>query len=64
MLKVNGRQIPSANLQNMLTQIFQNRPEKVVQVKADGQLSFGDVVHVIDACHAAGAKVILATPEL
>jgi biopolymer transport protein ExbD len=61
-LKINNRQIPLANLQNMLAQIFQDRPEKVVLVKADGQLPFADVVHMIDACHSAGAKVVLTIP--
>jgi biopolymer transport protein ExbD len=59
-LKINNRQIPLPNLSNMLTQLFQNRPEKVVLVRADGQLRFADVVHIIDACHSAGAKVVLA----
>jgi len=63
-LKINNRQIPLANLQNTLTQIFQNRSEKVVLVKADGQLPFADVVHVIDACHSAAAKVVLPTPQM
>lgn len=63
-LKVNNRQIPLANLQNMLAQIFQNHPEKVVLLKADAQLPVADVVHVIDACHSTGAQVILPTPQL
>src|ERR1700676_4832420 len=63
-LKVKNRQIPIANLQNMLTQIFQNHPEKVVSLKADAQLPVADVVHVIDACHSTGAQVILPTPQL
>ncbi len=63
-LQINNRQIPSANLQNVLTQIFQNRPERVVLVKADSELPFADVVHVIDTCSAMGAKVVLATPQL
>ncbi len=63
-LRVNSRQIPWPNLQNLLTQLFQNRPEKVVLVKADGVLPFADVVHVIDTCHSAGAKVVLAKPGL
>jgi biopolymer transport protein ExbD len=63
-LKVNNRQIPLANLQNMLTQIFQNHPEKVVLLKADALLPVADVVHVIDACHSSGAQVILPTPQL
>jgi biopolymer transport protein ExbD len=64
MLRIDNRQIPLANLQNALTQIFQNRSEKVVLVKADGQLPFADVVHVIDACHSAAAKVVLPTPQM
>jgi len=63
-LRINNRQIPSANLQNMLAQIFQNRTDKVVVVKADEQLPFADLVHLIDACHAAGAKVVLTTPQM
>jgi biopolymer transport protein ExbD len=63
-LKINNRQIPLANLQNMLTQIFQSHPEKVVLLKADAQLPVADVVHVIDACHSTGAQVILPTPQL
>jgi biopolymer transport protein ExbD len=61
-LSINNRQIPWANLQNMLTQFFQTHPEKVVLIKADDQLPFADVVHVIDVSRSAGAKVILATP--
>ncbi len=63
-LKINNRQIPLANLPNMLAQIFQNHAEKVVLLKADAQLPFADVVHAIDACHATGAQVILPMPQL
>ena len=63
-LKINNQQIPSAALQSTLAQLLQNRTEKVVAVNADGQLSFADVVHVIDSCRSAGAKVALATPSL
>jgi biopolymer transport protein ExbD len=63
-LQVNHRQIPQANLKNLLKQLLQTRSEKVVLVKADGPLSFADVVHIIDTCHSAGAKVTISTPEL
>ena len=63
-LKINNRQIPLTNLSNMLTQLFQNRPEKVVLVRGEGQLPFADVVHVIDGCHSTGAKVVLTIPGL
>jgi len=63
-LEVNNHQIPLANLQNTLAQLFQNRTEKVVALSADSQLPFAQVAQVIDACRSAGAKVILPTPEL
>jgi biopolymer transport protein ExbD len=63
-LQVNHRQIPQSNLKNLLKQLLQTRSEKVVLVKAAGPLSFADVVHIIDTCHSAGAKVIISTPEL
>jgi len=60
-LQVNRRQIPQSNLKNLLTQLLQARSEKVVVLKTDGPLSFADVVHVVDTCHSAGAKVVLAS---
>ena len=64
-LKINNnKQIPWATLQTSLRQLFQNRSEKVVLVKAEGMLPFADVVDVIDRCHSTGAKVILVTPGL
>jgi biopolymer transport protein ExbD len=60
-LQVNRRQIPQSNLKNLLTQLLQTRSEKVVVLKTDGPISFADVVHVVDTCHAVGAKVVLAS---
>ncbi len=63
LLRVNGDEISWSALESTLRQHFQKGDEKVVLLKADGQLPFADVVHVIDTCHSAGAKVILATPQ-
>ena len=63
-LKINNQDIPWANLESSLRQILQSRSEKVVLVKADGGLAYLHVVHVIDVCRAAGAKVFLATPAM
>jgi biopolymer transport protein TolR len=62
-LQINNQQIPWTTLQSSLAQLFLNRSEKVVFVKADGLLPFADVVHVIDMCHSTGAKVVLVTPR-
>jgi biopolymer transport protein ExbD len=62
-LQINDQQIPWATLQSSLMQLFLNRSEKVVLVKADVLLPFADVVHVIDMCHSTGAKVVLVAPR-
>ncbi len=61
-LKINNEEIPWAALQSRLRQLFQNRRERVVQVKAQGILPFADVVAVTDMCLATGAKIVLVTP--
>jgi biopolymer transport protein ExbD len=63
-LKINNEQIPWPALQSTLTQLLQNRSEKLVLLRANGQLPFGRVVEVIDTCRATEAKVVLATQKL
>lgn len=36
--------------------------DRLVALQVDGEAPFGDVVHAVDVCRAAGAKVFLATP--
>jgi biopolymer transport protein ExbD len=62
LLKINNEDIPWANLESRLRQLYQNHREKVVLLKADGLLPFGNVVQVIDVCRSTGAKVFLVTP--
>jgi biopolymer transport protein ExbD len=61
MLKVNNDQVPWSALQTTLRQHFQKGDDKVILLKADLQLPFGQVAQVIDTCRAAGARVVLAT---
>ena len=63
-LKVNNQDAAPAALQSALRQFLQDQGEKVVVVKADGQVPFGHVVNVIDVCRSTGAKVVLSTPQL
>jgi len=60
-LSINNERISLDALQATLRQLFQNRNQKMVVLRADELLPFGDVVRVIDACRSAGAKVFLAT---
>lgn len=61
-LKINHEDIAWEALQNRLEKLLQNRTDRTVLVKADGSLPYGEVIHAIDACRAAGYRVILATP--
>jgi biopolymer transport protein ExbD len=60
-LKVNNDQIPWSALQSTLMQHFQKGDEKVILLKADRQLSFSQIVRVIDTCRSTGAKIVLVT---
>ncbi len=64
LLKINGEETSSSALQGTLMQRFQKGDEKVVLLKADRRLPFGQVVQMIDVCRSTGAKVYLPSPEL
>jgi biopolymer transport protein TolR len=60
-LSIKDERISLDALQATLRQLFQNRSQKTVVLRADERLPFGDVVRVIDTCRSAGATVFLAT---
>jgi biopolymer transport protein ExbD len=60
LVKVNNDAISWSALENTLREHFQKGDQKIVSLRADARLSFGEVVQAIDACRAAGAKVFLA----
>jgi len=64
LLRVNGDEISWSALQGTLAQHFQKGDEKVVLLKADGRLPFGQVAQAIDVCRSTGAKVFLPASEL
>ena len=61
-VKVDDQEIPLADLHDRLNQLMQSRNGRMVFLKADARSKFADVAHVIDACRAAGASVVVATP--
>jgi biopolymer transport protein ExbD len=61
LLRVNGDEISWSALEGTLRRHFQKGDEKVILLKADEHLPFGQVVQVIDTCHATGAKVVVDT---
>jgi biopolymer transport protein ExbD len=60
--RIDDQEIPFAALRDRLNQVVQSGKEKTVLLRADGRSAFGDVAQVIDACRAAGARVVVATP--
>jgi len=64
-LKINQDEATWENLQGRLTDIFKTRAEKVMFVKGDDSIPFGDVAKVIDIAHASGVdKVGLITAKI
>ena len=63
-LKVNNSAVSLANLQAALNQALQNRNQRLVIVKAEPQLPFADVVHIIDAARSVGAEAVLPAAEM
>lgn len=53
-MQINSEPVLEANLQNRLEEIFKTRAERVVFVKADGDLEFRWVAKAIDIAHGAG----------
>jgi biopolymer transport protein ExbD len=64
MLKVDDHLISWDNLQSTMGKLFQGQAQKMVVLRADGVVPFAKVAHVIDACRATGAKVVVTTPEI
>lgn len=65
--RVGGKVVALADLQNAVREALQSRTEKtekVVRLKADGAAHFEEVVQILDACHGAGAKVLIPTPAV
>ncbi len=57
-LKVENEEVRLNQLQQKLTQLLQNRSNRVVVLRV-GHVPFADVAHVIDVCNMAGAMPVL-----
>src|SRR5271165_5190896 len=62
--KINQDDVAKGDVLTKLTTIFATRAERVMFVKGDDNLNFGEVAEVIDIGHAAGVDHIgLITPK-
>jgi biopolymer transport protein ExbD len=57
-MSVNTQPIPRGGLEAKLTEIYSGRPDKVMFVKAEGEVAYGDVVNVLDAARGVGVEVL------
>ena len=56
--KINTMQVARNRLQQELTKIYANRPQKIIFVKAGKEIVYQDVIAAMDAARGAGVKVI------
>jgi biopolymer transport protein TolR len=64
-IKLNQDPVDEAKLGERLTEVFKTRAERVVFVKADGDLPFETVAKAIDIAKGAGIdKIGLMTPKI
>ena len=55
---INKRPIAADNLETTLQQVYMNRPDKVLFIKADGDVVYEEVVAALDAARGAGVSVL------
>ena len=56
--RVNTRPVARENLEQRLREIYSGRPDKILFVKADGEVIYQDVISAMDAARGAGVKVL------
>ncbi len=61
--EVNKEPIPKERLFARLKEIYDPRPEKIMFVKGDPEVTYQDVIFAMDVARGAGVKVIGATPK-
>ncbi|HET6362918.1 MAG TPA: biopolymer transporter ExbD [Gemmatimonadota bacterium] len=57
-MNINTRPVTKDGLQDRLSEIYSGRPDKVLFVKADGEVLYQDVILVMDAARGAGVEVL------
>jgi len=57
-IDINTEPVPRYQLADKVKSIFANRKDKLIFIKADGRLVYGNVVEVMDICRGAGVETI------
>ena len=57
-MNINTRPVTKENLETRLRELYAPRPDKVLFVKASGEVLYQDVIVVMDAARGAGVEVL------
>ena len=60
---INSEKVDEPHLGARLKQIYDPRPEKIIFVKGDPKVKYGQIVHAMDVSRGAGVKVIGVPPK-
>jgi biopolymer transport protein ExbD len=60
---INKQPVSKADLLKRLTEIYKDRPEKIIFVKGDPKVKYEDVIYAMDISRGAGVKVIGMSPK-
>ena len=60
---INKEAVTKADLLKRLTEIYKDRPEKIIFVKGDPKVKYEDVIYAMDVSRGAGVKVIGMSPK-
>src|SRR5688572_28308533 len=55
---LNKTPVPASQLQAKFNEVYSNRPDRVLFVKADGAVRYGEVISIMDAARGAQVEVI------
>ena len=60
---INKQPVTKADLLKKLTEIYKDRPEKIIFVKGDPKVKYSDVIYAMDVARGSGVKVIGLSPK-
>ena len=60
--KINADEVSRENLFEKIRSVYDQRPDKLIFIKGDSTVTYGDVVYGMDQARGAGVKVIGITP--
>jgi biopolymer transport protein ExbD len=60
---INTEKVTEDRLAARIKEIYDGRPEKIIFVKGDPKVKYGQVVHAMDVSRGSGVKVIGVPPK-